>query len=145
MDVKVLDVSDFDINEIDNPTDIGESQDNIFFSYPYYSHNDIDFQFRLTFVDDKVHIDDPPPYISDLHRLSRLDSIQLSNIKSNHPDFNLAKSILKQRTEMKEREPQDQSNKKSTKKVRICLKNESGSQSLKKNTTRKFKHVSQTI
>ena len=44
---------------------------------------------------DKVHIDDPPPYISDLQRLSRLDSIQLSNIKSNHPDFNLAQSILK--------------------------------------------------
>lgn len=57
----------------------------------------------------------------------------------------IPKSILKQRTEMKEREPKDQSNKKSTKKVRICLKNESGSQTLKKNTTRKFKHVSQTI
>ena len=50
---------------------------------------------------DKVHIDDPPPYISDLQRLSRLDSIQLSNIKSNHSDFNLAKSILKQRNDMK--------------------------------------------
>ena len=49
---------------------------------------------------DKVHIDDPPPYISDLQRLSRLDSIQLSNIKSNHSDFNLAKSILKQRNDM---------------------------------------------
>ena len=49
---------------------------------------------------DKVHIDDPPPYISDLQRLSRLDSIQLSNIKYNHSDFNLAKSILKQRNDM---------------------------------------------
>ncbi len=49
---------------------------------------------------DKVHIDDPPPYISDLQRLSRLDSIQLSNINSNHPDFNLAQSILKQRNDM---------------------------------------------
>lgn len=49
---------------------------------------------------DKVHIDDPPPYISDLQRLSRLDSIQLSNIKSNHSDFNLAQSILKQRNDM---------------------------------------------
>ena len=50
---------------------------------------------------DKVHFDDPPPYISDLQRLSRLDSIQLSNIKSNHSDFNLAQSILKQRNDMK--------------------------------------------
>ena len=49
---------------------------------------------------DKVHFDDPPPYISDLQRLSRLDSIQLSNINSNHPDFNLAQSILKQRNDM---------------------------------------------
>lgn len=58
MDIKVLDLSDFDINEIDDTIDIGDTQDNIFFSYPYYSHNDIDFQFRLTFVDDKVHIDE---------------------------------------------------------------------------------------
>ena len=49
---------------------------------------------------DKVHIDDPPPYISDLQRLSRLDSIQLSNIKSNHSDFNLAQSILIKRNDM---------------------------------------------
>ena len=49
---------------------------------------------------DKVHIHDPPPYISDSQRLSRLDSIQLSNIKSNHPDFNLAQSILIQRNDM---------------------------------------------
>ncbi len=49
---------------------------------------------------DKVHIHDPPPYISHLQRLSRLDSIQLSNINSNHPDFNLAQSILKQRNDM---------------------------------------------
>lgn len=49
---------------------------------------------------DKVHIDDPPPYISDSQRLSRLDSIQLSNIKSNHSDFYLAQSILKQRNDM---------------------------------------------
>lgn len=57
----------------------------------------------------------------------------------------IPKSILKQRTELRDREPKDQSNKKSTKKVRIFIKDESGSQRLKKNTTKKFKHLSQTI
>lgn len=58
MDIKVLDLSNFDINDIDNCTDIGESQDNIFFSYPYYSHNDVDYQFRLTFQENRVHVDE---------------------------------------------------------------------------------------
>jgi hypothetical protein len=58
MDIKVLDLSNFDINDIDDSTDIGETQDNIFFSYPYYTHNDIDYQFRLTFIDNKVQIDE---------------------------------------------------------------------------------------
>lgn len=58
MDIKVLDLSNFDINEIDNSIDIGDSDDNVFFSYPYYTHNDIDYQFRLTFIDNKVHIDE---------------------------------------------------------------------------------------
>ena len=49
---------------------------------------------------EKVHIHDPPPYISDFNRLSRLDSIQLTNIKSNHSDFYLAQSILIKRNDM---------------------------------------------
>ena len=57
----------------------------------------------------------------------------------------IPKSILKQRTDLRDREPKDQSNKKSTKKVRIFLKDDSGSQRPKNNTTKKFKHLSQTI
>ena len=60
MEVKVLDLDNFDINDIENDNEIyiGESQDNIYFSYPYYTHNDIDYQFRLSFIDNKVYIDE---------------------------------------------------------------------------------------
>ena len=101
MDVKVLDLSDFDINEIDNPTDIGESQDNIFFSYPYYSHNDIDFQFRLTFVDDKVHIDEVKTdnnmefdCIELLNNIKILDYEKFQEYLSTFTDFRDDKTIL---------------------------------------------------
>ena len=37
MDIKVLDLSNFDINDIDDSTDIGETQDNIFFHNALYT------------------------------------------------------------------------------------------------------------
>jgi len=58
MEVKVLDLTDFDINSITNEIDISYEQDDIYYSYPYYSRNDIDYQFRLTFIKDKIHIDE---------------------------------------------------------------------------------------
>lgn len=58
MEVKVLDLTDFDINNITTETDISYDQDDFYYSYPYYSRNDIDYQFRLTFINDKVHIDE---------------------------------------------------------------------------------------
>ena len=35
-----------------------DDNNNIHFSYPYYSHNDIDFQYRFTFEDQHVAIDE---------------------------------------------------------------------------------------
>tara|TARA_B100000963_G_C22613715_1_gene666206 strand:+ start:65 stop:484 length:420 start_codon:yes stop_codon:yes gene_type:complete len=101
MDIKVLDLSDFDINEIDDTIDIGDTQDNIFFSYPYYSHNDIDFQFRLTFVDDKVHIDEVKTdnnmefdCIELLNNIKILDYEKFQEYLASFTDFRDDKTIL---------------------------------------------------
>ena len=101
MDIKVLDLSDFDINEIDDTIDIGDTQDNIFFSYPYYSHNDIDFQFRLTFVNDKVHIDEVKTdnnmefdCIELLNNIKILDYDKFQEYLSTFTDFRDDKTIL---------------------------------------------------
>jgi hypothetical protein len=101
MDIKVLDLSDFDINEIDDTIDIGDTQDNIFFSYPYYSHNDIDFQFRLTFVDDKVHIDEVKTdnnmefdCIELLNNIKILDHEKFQEYLSSFTDFRDDETIL---------------------------------------------------
>lgn len=61
MDIKVLNLEDFDINEYDNnnPIDVNLGEEsNIFFSYPYFSYNDIDYQFRFTFDEQQVTIDE---------------------------------------------------------------------------------------
>jgi len=58
MDIKVLNLDDFDINEVENETDIGYDQEDVYFSYPYYSRNDIDYQFRLTFIENTINIDE---------------------------------------------------------------------------------------
>ena len=101
MDIKVLDLSDFDINEIDDTIDIGDTQDNIFFSYPYYSLNDIDFQFRLTFLDDKVHIDEVKTdnnmefdCIELLNNIKILDYEKFQEYLASFTDFRDDKTIL---------------------------------------------------
>ena len=61
MDIKVLNLEDFDINDYDNKDAINvnmEDDTTIYFSYPYYSHNDIDYQYRFTFEDQHVFIDE---------------------------------------------------------------------------------------
>jgi hypothetical protein len=61
MDIKVLNLDNFDINDFDytEPIDVNmEDNTNTFFSYPYYSHNDIDYQYRFTFEDLHVFIDE---------------------------------------------------------------------------------------
>ena len=61
MDIKVLNLEEFDINDYDNKDAINvnmEDDTTIYFSYPYYSHNDIDYQYRFTFEDQHVFIDE---------------------------------------------------------------------------------------
>jgi len=61
MDIKVLNLEEFDINDYDNKDAINvnmEDDTTIYFSYPYYSHNDIDYQYRFTFEDQNVFIDE---------------------------------------------------------------------------------------
>ena len=58
MDIKVLNLDDFDINDFskEDTIDISLMDEDIsvFYSYPYYSHNDVDYQFRFSFNDNNV-------------------------------------------------------------------------------------------
>lgn len=75
MEIEYLNLDDFDINEynkddiidvnIDENIDENDAENmmddndtNVFFSYPYYSHNDIDYQYRFTIEDRHISIDE---------------------------------------------------------------------------------------
>jgi hypothetical protein len=61
MDIKILNLEDFDINDYDTNDTIDvnlDKESNVFFSYPYFSYNDIDYQFRFTFDEQQVTIDE---------------------------------------------------------------------------------------
>ena len=62
MDIKVLNLDDFDINDFskEDTIDISlmDEEISVFYSYPYYSHNDVDYQFRFSFNDNNVCIDE---------------------------------------------------------------------------------------
>ena len=104
MDIKVLNLDDFDINDYDNSDTVDISLDdsnNIYFSYPYYSHNDIDFQYRFTFEDQHVSIDEVKidnnldfDNVILLKNVSNLDMVKFNEYLSNLIDFRDGKTIL---------------------------------------------------
>ena len=104
MDIKVLNLEDFDINDYDNSDVVDVSMDdenNIYFSYPYYSHNDIDFQYRFTFEDqhvviDEVKIDNNLDFdnVILLKNISNIDMVKFNQYLSNLVDFRDGKTIL---------------------------------------------------
>jgi hypothetical protein len=104
MDIKVLNLDDFDINDYDNSDTVDISMDdsnNIYFSYPYYSHNDIDFQYRFTFEDQHVSIDEVKidnnldfDNVILLKNVSNLDMVKFNEYLSNLIDFRDGKTIL---------------------------------------------------
>ena len=93
MEFKILNLENFDLNKITNYTekekekeiDIFEETKNIYYSYPYLSHDDIDYQFRIITNNDCVNIDEIKN-----NNIEDLDSIVV--IKSFDPidieDFN---------------------------------------------------------
>ena len=105
MDIKILDLADFDINEYgnDNAIDINLHDENgIYFSYPYYSHNDIDYQYRFTFKDEQVIIDEIVndnckefDNITLSQNVGIIDMDKFNEYLSNLIDFRDGKTILK--------------------------------------------------
>jgi hypothetical protein len=101
MDVKVLNLDDFDINKVENETDIGYDQEDVYFSYPYYSRNDIDYQFRLTFIDNTIIIDEVKndntkdfDSIELLKNIKNLDYEKFQEYLLNFIDFRDDKTVL---------------------------------------------------
>lgn len=105
MDIKVLNLDNFDINDYDNNDVIDiniEDSNDVYFSYPYYSHNDIDYQYRFTFSDqniiiDEVKIDNNLDFenVIFLKTVGNIDSELFSTYLSKLIDFRDGKSILK--------------------------------------------------
>jgi hypothetical protein len=56
--VDTLDLNDFDINDLSLNESMEEAYKNIIYSYPYYSDEDYDYEFRITFVDDHLILDE---------------------------------------------------------------------------------------
>ena len=103
MDIKVLNLDNFDINDYNiDVIDINiEDDNNVYFSYPYYSHNDIDYQYRFIFSDqniiiDEVKIDNNLDFenVIFLKTIGNIDSELFSTYLSKLIDFRDGKSIL---------------------------------------------------
>jgi hypothetical protein len=106
MEIKILDLDDFDINtdmnndaDINNDIEYGDAY--VFFSYPYYSHNDIDYQFRLTIIDNTIHIDEIKndntkdfDSVELLNNIKVLDSEKFEEYMSSFIDFRDDTTIL---------------------------------------------------
>jgi hypothetical protein len=53
-----LNLDDFDINDLALNDSMEEAYKNIIYSYPFYSDEDYDYEFRATFVDDHLVLDE---------------------------------------------------------------------------------------
>ena len=53
-----LNLNDFDINDLSLNESMEEAYKNIIYSYPYHSDEDYDYEFRVTFVDDHLVLDE---------------------------------------------------------------------------------------
>lgn len=58
MDIDTLDLEDFDINDLNLNESIEENFKNIIYSYPFHSDEIYDYEFRVTFVDDHLVLDE---------------------------------------------------------------------------------------
>ena len=103
MDIKILDLADFEINDYNNDAiDINLDDDNgIYFSYPYYSHNDIDYQYRFTFDDQQIIIDEIKndnykdfDNITLLQNIAIIDMDKFNEYLTNLIDFRDSETIL---------------------------------------------------
>ena len=54
IDIETLDLNDFNIEDYNNDEDIF----NIIYSYPFYSDDNYDYEFRFTIKDDNVTLDE---------------------------------------------------------------------------------------
>jgi len=58
LEIDALDLDNFDINDIQLDDSIDEDFMNILYSYPYYSKDDYDYEFRISFEDNKLILDE---------------------------------------------------------------------------------------
>jgi hypothetical protein len=58
LELDTLDLNDFDINDLSLNESMEEAYKNIIYSYPYYSDEDYDYEFRVTFMDDHLVLDE---------------------------------------------------------------------------------------
>jgi len=62
LDLDEFDINDFDINDIQLDDSIDEDYMNILYSYPYYTNNAYDYEFRISFDDNDNLILDEVEY-----------------------------------------------------------------------------------
>ena len=58
LEIDTLDLDNFDINDIQLDDSIDEDFMNILYSYPYYSKDDYDYEFRISFEDNNLILDE---------------------------------------------------------------------------------------
>ena len=58
LDIDTLDLKNFDINDISLTESLDESFKNIIYSYPFYSDDNYDYEFRVTFENNNLIIDE---------------------------------------------------------------------------------------
>jgi len=58
LEIESLEIDDFDINDISLNDSIEEDLKNIIYSYPFYSDDDYDYEFRITFDNDNLILDE---------------------------------------------------------------------------------------
>jgi len=58
LSLEQLDLSNFDLNDLNINESIDESFKNIIYSYPFYSDNDYDYEFRVTFENNNLILDE---------------------------------------------------------------------------------------
>ena len=58
MNIETLDLDDFDISEIEIDEALEENFKNIIYSQPFYSTDDFDYEFRITFDNDNLILDE---------------------------------------------------------------------------------------
>mgnify|MGYP006076726551 FL=1 len=58
LEIDTLYLDDFDINDIQLDDNIDEDYMNILYSYPYYSKDEYDYEFRISFEDNNLILDE---------------------------------------------------------------------------------------